>query len=71
MRKEAGYDVSDRISLSISGKGSEAILRDFSLYITRETLSTLVPNILTPDLEKSEVIDEGVAIVLSIQKVER
>lgn len=40
MRKEADYSVTDRISLSMSGKGSEEILTQFGDMITSETLST-------------------------------
>ncbi len=68
MRKEAGYEVSDRISLSMSGEGSEAILQDFSEYITRETLSTLVASIASPDIEKSEEIDESLLINITLKK---
>ncbi len=68
MRKEADYEVSDRISLSISGEGSEAILRDFSLYITRETLSTLSDQMDTPDRMREEPIGEGSLIQIAIKR---
>ena len=71
MRKEAGYEVSDRILLSISGEGTEDTIRDFSGYISRETLSTIVSSMTHPDLEKTEEIQEGLIIVISIQKIER
>jgi isoleucyl-tRNA synthetase len=40
MRKEADYQVTDRITLSISGEGSEQILSQFGEMIASETLST-------------------------------
>ena len=67
MRKEADYQVTDRISLSISGEGSEMILENFGEMIASETLSTLAA-ISTPDLEKTETIDEGVTVTLATRK---
>jgi isoleucyl-tRNA synthetase len=67
MRKEADYQVTDRISLSISGEGSELILANFGEMIASETLSTLAV-ISTPDLEKTETIDEGVTVTLATRK---
>ena len=67
MRKEADYQVTDRISLSISGEGSEMILENFGEMIASETLSTLAV-ISTPDLEKTETIDEGVTVTLATRK---
>lgn len=63
MRKEADYQVTDRISLSISGEGSEGILEQFGTMIASETLSTL-GEIQTPDIEKTETIDENIIITL-------
>jgi isoleucyl-tRNA synthetase len=40
MRKEADYSVTDRITLSISGEGSETIIAKFGEMIASETLST-------------------------------
>lgn len=50
MRKEANYNVTDRIELSITGFSLvEDWIHDF---ITTETLSTLVETLSSPDLEK-------------------
>jgi isoleucyl-tRNA synthetase len=49
-RKEADYQVDDRIEISISW--AEEILKEFSRYIETETLSTLVDDIKLADVEK-------------------
>lgn len=67
MRKEADYSVTDRISLAISGEGSEQILAQFGDMITSETLSTF-GDIETPDVEKIETIDEGIEITLGVAR---
>lgn len=67
MRKEADYAVTDRIQLSISGKGSELIIASFGGMISRETLSTSA-SIVTPDIERNEIIDEGMNLILQIKK---
>lgn len=67
MRKEADYSVTDRISLSITGQGSDSILAQYSEMITSETLSAFA-DIATPDIEKTEEIDEGMSLTLRIAK---
>ena len=67
MRKEADYSVTDRITLSISGEGSEGILEQFATMIASETLSTL-GDIQTPDVEKTENIDENIQITLKVTR---
>ena len=67
MRKEADYSVADRISLSITGQGSEDILRQYGEMIMSETLSTFAL-ITIPDIEKTEEIDEGVTLILRIAR---
>lgn len=65
MRKEANYAVDNRIKLSISGEGSAAIIEQFGDMITTATLSTFA-EIDTPDLEKTENIDEDIQITLKV-----
>jgi isoleucyl-tRNA synthetase/broad specificity phosphatase PhoE len=65
MRKEADYQVTDRITLSIAWEGSEQILSQFGEMITSETLSTFW-NIETPDVEKNETIDANIVITLRV-----
>ena len=67
MRKEADYSVTDRISLSITGQGSDDILAQYGEMIMSETLSTFA-EIVTPDIEKTEEVDEGVTLTLRIAK---
>lgn len=67
MRKEADYQVTDRISLWISGEGSASILANYGDMITSETLSSL-SEISTPDLEKTETIDDGIEITLKVAR---
>lgn len=68
MRKEADYSVSDRISLSIAGEGSRAIIDVFGDYIVHETLSRLVSDIAMPDIEKIENIAESIDLTIRIQR---
>lgn len=67
MRKEADYSVTDRISLSITGQGSENILTQYGEMITSETLSVFA-DITTSDIEKIEEVDESVTLTLKIAK---
>ena len=67
MRKEADYQVTDRISLSLTGEGSVDIVTQFGEMIASETLSTLAV-ISTPDLEKTETIDEDKILTIAIRK---
>jgi isoleucyl-tRNA synthetase len=48
MRKEADYNVTDRIKLSIIGEESDTITSRFGSLIESETLSTLVSQIDNP-----------------------
>jgi hypothetical protein len=57
-RKEANFEVDDRIKLSLSGEWLENILKNFWEYIQNETLSTLVKNIENPNIEKEIEIEE-------------
>ena len=41
LRKEAGYEVSDRVQVALHGEKTEKILSLFADYITSETLSTI------------------------------
>ena len=67
MRKEADYSVTDRITLSISGEGSELILANFGDMIASETLSTF-GQIDIADIEKIENIDENIQITLKVAR---
>ena len=67
MRKEADYQVTDRISLSLTGEGSEGIVATFGDMIASETLSNF-GDIQTPDIEKTEAIDENTRIVLKVMR---
>ncbi len=58
MRKEANYNVSDRITVSISGC-EQIVLEKFGAYILQETLSELVPQLDSFDLEREVELDEG------------
>lgn len=58
MRKEADYQVTDRIALHIYGERHEEILASYGEMIQSETLSSLAPLMVAPDLEKSVEVDE-------------
>lgn len=68
MRKDAGYQVTDRISLCITGEGSGAILDHSGSLITQETLSILVAHIELPDGEKSEILEGDCEVQIRIKK---
>ncbi len=57
-RKEANFEVDDRIQLSLKGESLESILKNFWEYIQNETLSTLAKTIENPDIEKQILIEE-------------
>jgi len=67
MRKEADYNVTDRIQISLSGEGIEDIIDGFGSMINSETLSRFESNI-TPDLTKTENIDENLMITIQIAR---
>ena len=68
MRKEANYNVTDRISLSIIWEESNAIKLKFASMIESETLSTLVPQIDNPDAMREEPINENNAVQIAIKR---
>ena len=68
MRKEAAYEVSDRISLHIYGEGHEEILASFGDIIQSETLANLSPLMINPDLEKEYTLDESIILTIQVEK---
>ena len=66
-RKEAWYNVSDRISLNITWDASEKILSLFRTYIENETLSTIDTSLATWDITKTVELDE-VSFVVTLKK---
>ncbi len=68
MRKDADYQVTDRISLHIYGENHEKILSEFSEMIKSETLSTLAPLMVNPDREKQLEINENTTLTIQIEK---
>lgn len=68
MRKDADYQVTDRISLHIYGENHEKILSEFSEMIKSETLSTLTPLMVNPDKEKQLEINENATLTIQIEK---
>lgn len=68
MRKEADYQVTDRISLSIIGEMSDRIRDRYGEMIMTETLSTLVPQIDIPDTIREESIDEDNVIQIAVKR---
>lgn len=57
-RKEAEYDVSDRIRLNISGSLADSLIASFADYITSETLSTIEPTLTSGDISKEVDLEE-------------
>lgn len=65
-RKEADFNVDDRIEISI--EWAEDILNTFGKYIETETLSQLLQDVKNPDLQK-EVEIEDLKIILKLKKI--
>jgi isoleucyl-tRNA synthetase len=68
MRKESGYEVTDRISLSLIGDKRDEIIAKFGPMIESETLSTLCPQIDLPDTMREESIDEDSVVQIAIKR---
>lgn len=66
MRKEANYNITDRISLSISG--FDTSIDWIKTLIESETLSTIISSIENPDLEKTLSDDEMWEVIIQIQR---
>jgi isoleucyl-tRNA synthetase len=66
-RKQAQFEVDDRIQVSITWENISKVLENFKEYIENETLSSIVENLENPDLEK-EIDIEWNKIVLSLKK---
>jgi len=64
-RKEADYNVDDRIEISISWV--DEIINIFKKYIENETLSTIIEDIKLPDLKKDIEI-EWLKLIFKLQK---
>ena len=77
MRKEADYQVTDKIVLHITAHHNDAgtgnleikqILENFEEMITSETLSELTAIMSNPDLEKEMELDNGAKVLIQIMK---
>lgn len=68
MRKEADYQVMDRVSLHIYGDMHAEILAEYADMIQSETLSTLAPLMVGPDVQKDIEIEPGVTLTVQIEK---
>lgn len=68
MRKEADYQVMDRVSLHIYGDMHAEILAGYADMIQSETLSTLAPLMVAPDIQKDIEIESGVTLTVQIEK---
>ncbi|NUJ97771.1 class I tRNA ligase family protein [Candidatus Gracilibacteria bacterium] len=62
-RKEASFEVSDRIQLCLKGENLEDVIKNFGDYIQAETLSSLVENIKNPDIEKNIELEERKIVI--------
>jgi isoleucyl-tRNA synthetase len=68
MRKEADYQVTDRITLHIYGALHTEILAGYADMIQSETLSTLSPLMVGPDVQKDIEIEPGVTLTVQIER---
>lgn len=67
-RKEAWYQVSDRIKLEVTWEISSKILEKFGKYIESETLSSIINNLENSDISKEVELDEWLKIVIKLKK---
>ncbi len=66
-RKEADFQVDDRIEIEISGENIEDIIKEFKKYIEEETLSTIYPS-LENEILKKEVELESWIVTIKLRK---
>lgn len=70
MRKEAAYNVTDRINISITGDDSvKNIITHFGNMIAEETLGTIAESLPDADVSKEESLDENITVKLSVKTV--
>ena len=67
LRKEAGYEVSDRVRVSIQGEKVEKILALFQDYITSETLTSLDASLIDGDIYR-EIDIEGIVVKVVVKR---
>lgn len=67
-RKEAAFDVDNRIEITISGEKIDDIVKTFKDYIEKETLSTIKQELDRVDFEKEVEFEEG-NITLKLKKI--
>ncbi len=68
MRKEAAYNVTDRINISITGDDSvKNIITHFGNMIAEETLGTIAESLSDADVSKEEILDENITVNLSVK----
>lgn len=63
LRKEANYNVDDRINIQIQGNKINEILGKYKDHIQKETLST-ISNFTNPDIQKEIEIDENKIVIM-------
>lgn len=67
LRKDAGYEVSDRVQVALHGEKMEKILSLFSDYITSETLSVIDNSLAEGDISR-EIDIEGIVVKVVVKK---
>lgn len=67
LRKEAGYEVSDRVRVALHGEKMEKILSLFSDYITSETLSVIDESLTEGDISR-EMDVEGIVVKVVVKR---
>jgi isoleucyl-tRNA synthetase len=69
MRKDAGYEVSDRISVFVGSEKMSEVVAQYSGYITKETLANELQQKggFAPDIEREIELDE-IKITLGVRR---
>lgn len=67
LRKEAGYEVSDRVRVALHGEKMEKILLLFSDYIASETLSAIDESLMEGDISR-EMDVEGIMMKVVVKR---
>jgi len=67
LRKDAGYEVSDRVRVALNGEKMDKILSLFSDYITSETLSVIDSDLVEGDISR-EMDVEGIMVKVVVKR---
>lgn len=68
-RKEADYDIADRIKIELTGTMAEDLINYHGKYIQEETLSTISYGLMQSDIQKSVELGDQMIVVSLLKSV--